>query len=290
MLRYRRLITALFGLALLSLTAPARAEPSWWRVSDGRSEVWILGAPRIVPRDLAWDTKTTERRLSQVNMVIVGPRQVGMLKAATAIFSSLSTQPLETTLPPALRQRFVAVRQSLGKPPERYANWKPAAATKLLLDDFFQVDGLQQGGIESSVVKLAHSHGVRDVPAGAFDPEAVIDQAKALGPAGQLTCLDASVHDIERGAGVVRAVADGWARGEVDDLPIDRIDRACVETIPAIDAQAQRTLVQEAAAVAQALTAPGHAIAVFELHNMTQPGGVVDRLRARGLQVTGPTS
>jgi len=31
-------------------------------------------------------------------------------------------------------------------------------------------------------------------------------------------------------------------------------------------------------------------MAVFELHNLTQPGGVIDRLRARGYQVSGPIS
>jgi uncharacterized protein YbaP (TraB family) len=243
-----------------------------------------------VPEDLSWDTRSVEKRLSQVNTVIVGPRARGTLKVAGLLFSSLSSQPLETTLPPPLRQRFVAARESLGKPAGHYANWKPAAASKALLDDFFSANGLRQGGIEASVVKLAHGHGVRDVPAGEFDPEALIDQAKALSFNTQLTCLDAAVHDVERGAGVIRAVATSWAKGEVNDAPIDRVDRACVLTLPAIDAQAELTLTQETTAVAQALMAPGHAMAVFELHNLTQPGGVIDRLRARGYQVSGPIS
>jgi len=285
----RRFIAALLGLAFLSLAASAQADPVWWRVSDGRSEVWILGAPRIVPRDLAWDTKGLDRRLADVKTVIVGPRARGTMQAAGLIFSSFSPQPLESTLPPSLRQRFVAARESLGKSAQRYAGWKPAAASKLLLDDFFAANNLQQGGVEAQVVKLARERGAHEAPAGEFDASILIDQAKTLSVASQQTCLDAAVHDVERGAGPVRAVAAGWARGETADAPIDRIDRACVLTLPAIDAQAELTLVQETNAVAQALTAPSHSIAVFELKNLTEPGGVLDRLRARGLQVSAPT-
>ncbi len=286
---FRFIACALLGAAaLLGSVAPAQAEPPWWRVSDGHSEVWILGAPRIVPKDLAWDTGATEKRLAGVNTVIVGPRARNSLKAASLVFASFSNQPLESTLPPGLHDRFVAVRQSLGRPAGRYSNWRPAAASKFLLDDFFQTQNLQQGGVEAAVVRLAHAHGVHDVPAGEFDSDTLIDQAKALGQAQQIICLDAAVHDVERGPAVIRTLAAGWTRGAVTDAPIDPIDQSCVSEIPAIGAQAQRTLAQESDAVAQALNSPGHAIAVFELHSLTQPGGVLDRLRARGLQVTGP--
>ena len=287
---FRRLVWGLIIAAAMLGATTAQAAPGWWRVSNGRAEVWILGAPRIVPRDLSWDTRAAEQRLAGANTVIVNPRARGTFAVAGLIFSSFSAQPLEEGLPNGLKQRFVAARQSLGKSAGDYANWKPAAAGKRLLDDFFATNGLQPGGIEARMIKLAHDRGVRDLPAGEYDPAVLIDQAKALSPSGQLTCLDASVHDVERGAGVVRAVAQDWARGAVADVPIDRIDRACVVALPAIDAQAERTLAEETEAVSRTLAQSGHAIAVFELHNMTQPNGVVDRLRALGLQVTGPTS
>jgi uncharacterized protein YbaP (TraB family) len=293
-LSLRRLSIALVGV-VVAFAAPvlaigrAEAAPSWWRVSNGHAEVWILGAPRIVPRDLAWDSHALDHRLSQANTLIVGPRPKGSLQAAGLVFSSFSLQPLEQTLPADLRRRFVAARQTLGKGADRYANWKPAAASKLLLDDFFAANNLQQGGVEAYVTKLAESRGVHDTPAGTFDPQVLINQAKALTLASQLTCLDASVHDVERGAAVIRNVAADWARGGTGDAPIDRIDSACVATLPAIGVQADVTLAQESAAVAKALNGPGHAVAVFELHNMTQPGGVIDRLRAMGLDVSGPT-
>ena len=283
-----RLLFALMGAFFLLGAGPLHAAPSWWRVSNGRSEVWILGAPRIVPKDLTWDTHAAERRLSQASTLIVNPRPRGSLQAAGLVFSSFSLQPLEQSLPGDLRRRFVAARQSLGKSADRYANWKPAAASKLLLDDFFAVNNLQSGGIEATMTRLAGDHGTSATPAGEFDPQVLIAQAKTLTKAQQLTCLDASVHDVERGAGVIRGVAADWTRGGIGDAPIDRIDRACVATLPAIDAQAETTLAQESAAVARALAGPGRAVAVFELHNLTQTGGVIDRLRAMGLEVSGP--
>ncbi len=288
----RQLLIVLGVLALTSGAALAQGQtqPPWWRVSDGRTEVWILGAPRIAPRDFSWDTSVAEKRLSQAQSVIVGPRARNSLNAAGLVFASLSSEPLEPSLPPALRQRFVAARQAVGKSAQRYSGWKPAAASKFLIDDFFQANNLQQGAVEAAMVKLAHAHGVHDVPAGEFSSQELFDEAKALGQAQQLTCLDASVHDVERGAGVIRQVAQGWAHGGVTDDPIDPIDQACVAEFPAIGAQAQRTLAQESDAVIRAVGGQQRVVAVFELHSLTQPGGVLDRLRAHGLQVTGPHS
>jgi hypothetical protein len=43
--------------------------------------------------------------------------------------------PLEETLPPELRARFVAARTRLGKPAGRYDDWQPLVAGLMLLDD-----------------------------------------------------------------------------------------------------------------------------------------------------------
>ena len=48
-----------------------------------------------------------------------------------------------------------------------------------------------------------------------------------------------------------------------------------------------RLIGEEAQAVADALKRRGHTVAVFDLGATTMPGGVLDRLRARGLKRLG---
>ena len=47
--------------------------PAWWRVSDGDSIVYILGAPESpMPPGVRWDKRTVERRLTGANGLLMG--------------------------------------------------------------------------------------------------------------------------------------------------------------------------------------------------------------------------
>jgi len=35
--------------------------PAWWRVSDGDTTIYILGAPQSLPKGMAWDRSVLER-------------------------------------------------------------------------------------------------------------------------------------------------------------------------------------------------------------------------------------
>ena len=58
--------------------------------------------------------------------------------------------------------------------------------------------------------------------------------------------------------------------------------------MPAIKALTEQNIAAEATALASALKAPGHAVAVLDMQQLTMPGGVLDRLRSRGLTVSAP--
>ena len=291
---FRAALAALCGLAALSTASLASAAPSWWRVSNGHAEVWIIGAPRVTPRGFTWDTSGLERRLATTNTLIVGPQPHGAAAAAaagTAFFALAdlrSPTPMEDSLSPALRRQFVAAREAIGQDARRYAGWKPIVAGKNLTEDFLRVSNLQSGQVESRVRKLARGKGLSETPSGEVDPAQLISEVKSLGAKAQEACLAASVHDISVGADRLRAMADAWARGDVGAPPIDAIDRACLNAAPTLGATFDRAVVQDSAAVAKALTASPHGVAEFDLPTLVMPGGVLDHLRARGLQVSGP--
>jgi uncharacterized protein YbaP (TraB family) len=291
---FRSLIAAVFGFASLGLVSAASGAPAWWRVSNGKTEVWIIGAPRVTPSNFNWDTSGLERRFAGASTLIVGPQARGQAAAAgfalIGVLDLRSLTPMEDSLSPALRQQFVAARQAIGQDAGRYSGWKPAIAGTKLQEDFLKANNLKSGQVEQRVRSLAKSRGLDEAPSGAYDQGELVNEVKTLSQKAQEACLAASLHDISIGADKLRAFADGWAKGEVAAPPIDAIDRACLNAAPAFGAAFDRAAAEDSAAVAQAIARGSpKAVAEFDLPTLIMPGGVLDRLRAKGLQVSGPT-
>jgi uncharacterized protein YbaP (TraB family) len=280
---------ALALAALAGAAAPACAAPAWWRISDGRAEVWVLGAPRITPRALAWDTSGVERRLAGASQLIVDVQPRGGLKAIAVLISGAgSPRPMEDGLPPALRRRFEAVSGAIGQDPRRYASWKPAVAGVMLAGDVYKAEDLKAGEVEKTVRSLARKAGVREAPAGAYDVADMAGAAEALPPPGQQLCLSATLKGLEAGPARLADGAADWARGDPRPAAPDPADLACLAAMPGVKALNERNLEAEASALAAALKAPGRSVAVLDLQQLAMPHGVLDRLRAQGLAVSGP--
>ena len=285
-------IVALAG-AMLAAALPAKAAPAWWHVTSGRSEVWIIGAPNLAPKNFAWDNRILVQRLKGASVLIVEPQAKGnLIGLAGDLFSAArglhADAPLETTLPPPLRQRFQSIRTSIGQGPGKYAGWKPTAAGVLLTNDYLKAQSLEAGATTKMVRRLARSAGVRELGSGSYDGATVITAAEQLNTAGQQTCLAASLHDIEQAPARVRMAQD-WARGAIRPNPTDPADQACFNAMPQLKNLNDRLVGSEAQAVIDALKRPGRAIAVFDLGATVMPGGVLDRIRAHGVSVSAPT-
>jgi uncharacterized protein YbaP (TraB family) len=282
----------LAALVLLLAASPAFAAPSWWRVSDGRSEVWIIGAPNLVPENFAWDSHAVDQRLKGALTLIIEPQATGGLKMFGSLIGAAaglhSSTQLEASLPQPLRDRFVAARTSIGQGPGHYANWKPVAAGVLLTNDFVKAASLKSGDVAKQVRQMARTDGVHETPAGAYEGVQLITAAEQLALPAQEVCLAAEVHQVEQGAARLRANAQDWARGVIHPNPTDPADQACLNVMPQMKSLNDRLIGYEAQAVADWVKKPGRTVAVFDLGATTMPGGVLDRLRARGLQVSGP--
>jgi uncharacterized protein YbaP (TraB family) len=280
---------ALVGAVLAAI--PAQAAPSWWHVTAGRSDVWIIGTPNLAPKGFDWGTRVVEERLKGADALIIEPQAKGSLQMVGDLFGAArglhSDAPLETTLPPPLRQRFQAVRGSIGEGPGKYAGWKPSAAGVLLTQDYLKARNLATGQTMQTVRQMARRAGVREMASGSYQGIPVISAAEQLNSAGQQTCLAASLNNIEQSGARVRMAQD-WARGVIRPNPTDPADQACFNAMPQLKTLNDRLIGSEAEAVADALKRPGHMVAVFDLGATVMPGGVLDRLRARGLSVSAP--
>jgi hypothetical protein len=289
----RCVLTAWVALLVGFVGGRAAAAPAWWRVSRGASEVWILGVPTVAPRGMTWDQRVAEQRLRGAGSLIISPRPRGGLAAFGGLLAAAgslrSAEPMEGALPAPLRRRFVAVRSAIGKDAGHYAGWKPAVAGTFLQADFLKAHDLEAGATEASVRKIGRRAGVREAPAGAYDTAPMIAAAGELGASGQADCLSSELHGLEPGPQPLRGVAQSWARGEISPVaPISPIDQACLSAFPEMKSLADRNLAADSGAVVAALGRSGHAVAVFDLRSLTMTGGILERLRARGLAVSGP--
>ena len=266
--------------------------PAWWVVKDGDSTVYILGMPggRIPPKS-AWDRRWLDRRLEGANSLILADTvrvSVGISSFGEAmrLYRGLRSDiPLETRLQDPLRSRFIAAREKLGQPAGRYAKWTPFVASMMLLGD-----SVPRGWVDprDDILKAARKAKVRRVEVPARNVSDMVSKVFSnLDPGLETTCLSAAVRTVERAR--PSATAEGWARGDVAAaISGPRDYEGCVLLLNG-GAQIWRAIVDDhTRLIADGLKAPGHSVALVDISMMVAEEGVIRKLEARGLEVTGP--
>jgi hypothetical protein len=280
------------GVLVSELVVQAReAGPPWWRVSRGGSAVYILGVPDgPVPPGIAWDRTVLERRLEGASAAIGPPALTAGLRdipAALRLRAALKSKaPMTQGLPKPLADRFVADAARAGKPADAWSDWQPMAAGAFLLRE---THGRWQP-MERQMAAVARRHGLRLQSSARYAAMPLAQTAMAsLTPAAQQACLAWALDDVEAGEAAARRAAQGWARGDVATaLTAPRgFDKCLLILTGGADLWA-RVSQDQANDIAQALDRPGHAVAVVGLRRLLAEGGVIARLEAKGLQVSGP--
>ncbi|HEY8574238.1 TraB/GumN family protein [Phenylobacterium sp.] len=269
--------------------------PAWWRVVDADTTVWILAVGEdSIPADIAWDRRALERRLTGANSVIVGTRigLTGGLRDIPALLRARSQlkskAPMEETLPPALRARFVAARERIGQPARKYAGWQPILAGGQLISDSQRTEST--ASVTKAILAQAKRRKVKVVDPARYD--AIPFMRKALGsltPDLQHRCLDSAIRDAEAPAARRRAAAQGWARGDVAAaLGEPRNYDSCVLLLGGGAELWRRARDDRMAAIVEAMKAPGHSVALIGLRALLAQEGVIQELEAKGFKVLGP--
>jgi hypothetical protein len=249
-------------------------------VTDGDSTVYILGMPngRIPPKP-AWDRRWLDRRLKGANSLILADR-VGFTYR-----SRLSDIPLETRLEDPLRSRFVAAREKLGQPAGRYAKWTPFVASLMLM-----TDSIPEGWVSPAddILEAARKAKMPRVAGPTRNGNDMVSQVFSnTDPALETTCLSAAVRSVELARPYT--VAEGWARGDVAAaLSGPRTFEGCILLLNGGPQYWRAFADDQTRLIAEALKTPGHSVALVDISSMVAEEGVIRKLEARGLEVTGP--
>lgn len=268
--------------------------PAWWKATDSDSTVWILGAPGALPKGVGWNAQPLSLRVEEATALLTPV--TGKVSRVRALGFFLrngdalrSERPLEETLPDALRARFVAAREGLGKPASRYARWKPGFAALVLSSDF--LDGLDlQGDEPMDTVRRVARKARTPVRKGAeYDVTPVLREFAAMSEAQQLGCLEDALQLVEAGRGRIRAAAEGWATGDLARaVTAERGFDQCIGALPTAAATSRRALGDTTATITEALKRPGVTVMVAGLRSLVARDGVITRLRAQGVEVRTP--
>jgi hypothetical protein len=283
-------------VAELTVNAPLLG-PALWKVARGDSEVFILGGLTPLPHIQTWDTGRLERALGQSSELLVPPSgRVPLLSAAGFAIRALAVrQPLgrtlEPSLPPALRDRFVAERQAFGLKPDAYAHWKPAVAGFLLIGDARRKLGLSNEKPASTVVHLADARRIRVKRVGDFRLGALFTSLTKLSTDQQYACLADELDAIDAERAYARPAALAWSRGDLAGARVGSsgpiLDR-CAALLSSYNAVLERGTADFTAAIEDSLKRPGKAVAVIDLRYLLRANGVLDRLKAAGATITVP--
>jgi uncharacterized protein YbaP (TraB family) len=267
--------------------------PAWWRVSDGDSTVYVLGAPSLAPKRQQWDRLQFERRLEGAKLVILplSTLKVTLAGAPGAALSYLrlkSGKPFEARLSGTERARFVAARTRVGMPADHYKTSHPLAAGLILIGDYREKENLTTTD-PSKLIKLLAGQAKVKVLQRSYDVGPLLRAVAKTSEAAGEACLDEVMDEVEAGPGRTRAASRAWAEGDVAGaLNAERSYERCIAVTPGAAAFDARVKADMAKDIETALKTPGHAIAVAPLRTLLSQGGVLDRLRSKGYEIKTP--
>lgn len=275
-----------------------RPGPALWHVVRGQSEVWVLPTVEPSPSNLKWDSHEVANLLKGARVLLLPPRgHVGLFEGTWFVLTGLGTlelpegKTLEESLPVSLKSRFIAARVKLHEDADRYEKYLPAVAAVVLESDYWKANGLRFNSAQRTVELLAAQALVRSRTIAIYSAMDVIHDVPKLSPAANLKCLDDALTDIDVETVHAKSAAQAWAIGDLDGVKAHysetRLD-SCLQQSGVYAALRDREISDVANAIADALDKPGKSFAVMPIGIWLRKGGVLERLEASGLTISGP--
>ncbi|MDC7682636.1 TraB/GumN family protein [Asticcacaulis sp. BYS171W] len=275
--------------------APA-AGPAMWKLTRGQSTVWVLGTLIVVPENLKWDQKRLARALNGAHVLITpavsrsDPAQAGQLQALSKLPAN---GRLYEVLSEPVYARFEATVQREHLSINDYIRFQPVIAAGNLSRDALSAHGLSAMALYEQMTTVVRKSKVRTRRAGSYDYSALIAYYVSLDAAQAEACVVNGLDGLDYDLRTTQSMAKAWATG---DLPaVMRLYRepdflTCVlsgETTA--DMYQTYAIDSMTAAIGAALDTPGKSVAIVPFDDLLRKDGVLDRLKAEGVEITAPS-
>jgi uncharacterized protein YbaP (TraB family) len=271
--------------------------PALWRISTPTSQLWILGMAGRLPKGFQWDDRRVAAALDGARELVLPPVATGGLGDLISILADRDhvrrLPPGETVrgdLPPALAGQWEAAARSIGRDAAHYDHWRPVLAALMLTydaNDHYRLVGNPMG----RVVALAKDRRVKLRPLAGYKVADLLRGSADIPPVVAQACIALAAEKVERLPVDGPRQAAAWATGDIETLrSIDGASGmgACQDAAPAVGAFRDRAAADWAKELGQALASPGKTVVAVDLDDLTRKGGLLDQLKAQGLDVIGP--
>ena len=272
----------------------AATGPALWRITDGDSQVIILGILPVFPKKQKWSTKRVEGALRGANALITPPASSTGIGDAWMMMSKKglpNRRTLKEDVSPALYARYEATARRAGIPIRDFARDKPVWAGARLRREVVQKVGLSDDEPVNTVRQLARQAGVPIRAAGKYDIGPLFKTVNAMSNSASEACLTYALDDIDFDLDRASIAARAWSIGDIGTVRANYHGSTmmkCLSGSPQASAWLDRGVTDSVTAVNAALKKPGKTVAVLPLAILLRKGGVLERMRAAGYGVSAP--
>ncbi len=268
--------------------------PVLWKLVKGPSTIWVLGVLPAQFDDTRWE-QTRLRRVVKGARVMVIPATATSSKEALALSQSTAKLPEGTYLvdvvSPATYERMRKTTWRENLPLDSYTRLRPMRAGDNLFRNVAAKMGLTTS-MPEYVAAFAQKYKVPVARAGTVDGSILLNHMSNLDAAAGEACLINFLDGIDYDEKVYPKVVKAWGQGDLktvtqnyQDQPYLVCDLANPESAAFIQTYSVDMMVDALGAV---LETPGKSVAVVEISDLLRKNGVLDKLRAQGVEVTSP--
>jgi len=271
--------------------------PALWRVSTPTSQIWLLGLPGSgLPRGFKWNDTRVARALDGARELVMPPIATGGLRDLISLLIDRghiihlpSGETVRSGLPPDLRARWEEAARSVGQDPAHYDHWRPVIAALALMQDAAKRDQLDPSGGRGQVIAIARRLHVKARPLADYKAMDLIKGLADTPEAASRACLVLAADTARTLKDDASKAAEAWAKGDVNVVRASN-DRSadCLNAVPEVVRLRDRVAADSAKDLKAELAKPGKAMVAADLDTLTRKGGLLDQLKAEGLDVIGP--
>jgi uncharacterized protein YbaP (TraB family) len=177
----------------------------------------------------------------------------------------------------------------VGRDPAHYDHWRPVLAVLALVQDAERRDRLDRAGAQDQVAALARKLHVKVRRLANYRAMDLIKGLAATPDEGSRACIALAADTAQTLKDDAPKLAEAWAKGDLAAVRA-RNDRSaeCLDAVPEVAALRDRVAVDWAKDLRAALAQPGKAVVAADLDTLIRRGGLLDQLKAEGLEVIGP--
>jgi hypothetical protein len=271
--------------------------PALWRVSTPTSQIWFFAAPGTgLPKGFHWDDRRVATALEGAREMVTPPQATLGLSALFTFLVDpghvLHQPPGRTVrdgMSPDLRARWEQAARAVGQDPGHYDQWRPILAAAFLQNDMGKRDQDAKIGVGLQLQPLVRKLHVKTRPLASFSGKDMLKTMAKTPDAGGEACLALTADQALAPPGDFTRAGEAWAKGDfAPALAFNRRGSACIDGTPALAELRDRIASEWAKGLKAELAKPGKVVVSADLDTLTRKGGLLDQMKAEGLEVIGP--